>query len=102
MMKNSYSFPEDIIIFLLQRGSECLELLWISCRVDNQIQEIVLLELSNNSTHLNSFTSYYMDELQGSYFLAIWVFNEKGIQNCSNESLKKLFLPIVYTSLCET
>lgn len=73
-------------------------MLWISVRVDNQIQEIVLLVLSNNSTHLNSF----MDEPQCSYFLAILVFNQKEIQNCSNESLKKWFLPIVYTSICET
>lgn len=75
---------------------------WVRVRVDNQIQEIVLLVLSNNSTHLNSFTSYYMDEPQCIHFLTILVFNQKEIQNCSNESLNKWFLPIIYTSVCET
>lgn len=68
-------------------------MLWISLGVDNQVQEIVLLVLLNNSTHINSFTSYYMVELNCSYFLAIWVFNQKEIQNCSNESLKKMVSP---------
>lgn len=77
-------------------------MLWISLRVDNQIQEIVILGLSNNSTQINSFTSYHMDELQCSYFLPTWVFNQKEIQNCSNESSEKWFLPIICASLCET
>lgn len=66
MIKKVTNFHKTALFSYDKKGSECLQLLRFSPRVDNQTQKMVFLVLSNNSTHLNYSSSYYMGETQNS------------------------------------